>query len=301
MKREAAPDVTIVTPSYNQAGFIEATIRSVLSQQGVLIEYLIMDGGSTDGTVSILENYRGQLEYESEKDRGQADAINKGFRRARGRVLAYLNSDDTYLPGAVGRALGFLDSHPEYALVYGEGYHVDAAGRILDRYYTEPFDFERLAEICFICQPTVFFRRELLASIGYLDAGLQYCMDYDYWIRASKRYSIGYIPAYLAASTLHPETKTLSRKYAIHREILATVQRHYGRVPVRWIAAYAHASLERYLTRKGKYRDALFRILVYSLFAFKYISVNHSLPLTDFLSRLNGTAPDEKDVQGSRF
>ena len=287
MGKMSEPDVSIITPSYNQGSFIETTIRSVLSQEGVQIEYLVMDGESSDGTVAILEQYRDRLEFISEKDSGQAAAINKGFRKARGRIIAYLNSDDTYLPGALAKAVQFMDEHPEYALAYGEGYHVNAEGKIIDRYPTEPFHYERLSEICFICQPTAFLRREVLQTVGYLDESLHYCMDFDYWIRVARQHPVGYIPAYLATSTLHARGKTLSKKYEAHREMLATVGKHYGRVPSRWIAAYAHASLERYLSREGRFKDTLFRLLVYSLFTLKYLSVNHTFPLKELLRRLN--------------
>jgi glycosyltransferase involved in cell wall biosynthesis len=286
MPDSCPPDVTVVTPSYNQGIFIEETILSVLNQTGVTIEYLVMDGGSTDSTIEILEKHRGRLEFVSEKDKGQTDAINKGLRRSRGRILAYLNSDDTYLPGAVAKAVRFLDSHSEFAMVYGEGYHVDVQGRFLERYYTEAFDFRRLAEICFICQPTVFFRRELLATVGYFDASLQFCMDYDYWIRVGKQYAVSYVPEYLATSKLHSEGKTLHKRVAFHEEIVRTVQRHYGHVPVRWIAAYAHAYLERYLSRQGRARDVAFRILVHAIFLAKYIATNRRLPINDFMTRL---------------
>jgi len=287
MARSSPPDVTIVTPSYQQAAFVQETILSVLGQTGVRLEYLVMDGGSTDGTLEILETYRSRLQYVSEKDKGQTDAINKGFERSGGRILAYLNSDDTYLPGALAKAVHFLDEHPEFAMVYGEGYHVDAGGNFLERYYTEPFDFQRLAEICFICQPTVFLRREMLSSVGYLDTRLQYCMDYDYWIRIGKQYAVGYLPDYLATSRLHAENKTLFEKVQVHREILSTIHSHYGRVPARWIAAYSHALLERYLSRKDRIHDTAFRLLVNAIFLVKYMVLNKRLPLGDSMRSLN--------------
>ena len=287
MNKPGPPDVTVVTPSYQQASFIEETIQSVLTQTGVTTEYLVMDGGSTDGTLEILERYRSRLQYLSEKDQGQADAINKGFQRAQGRILAYLNSDDTYLPGALTKAVHFLDEHPEFAMMYGEGYHVDAQGRFLGRYYTEPFDFQRLAQVCFICQPTVFVRREMLSAVGYLDTRLQYTMDYDYWIRIGKRYAIGYLPEYLARSRLHPENKTIFQRIQVHQEILDTVRRHYGRVPARWIAAYSHALLERYLSREDRVRDLTFRLLIKAIFLWKYVVTNKTLPLGDSMRRLN--------------
>ena len=125
------PLVTVVTPSYNQARFIRETIESVLKQDYPRIEYLVIDGGSTDESVSILREYSDHLRWVSEPDRGQAHAINKGWRQARGCILAYLNADDLYMPGAVAQAVAALVAHPEAAAVYGEGYHVDKEGRIL--------------------------------------------------------------------------------------------------------------------------------------------------------------------------
>lgn len=293
------PDVTIVTPSFNQGQFIEETILSVLNQTGADIEYIVMDGGSTDGTLEILEKYAGRLQYFSERDRGQTDAINKGLRRARGRILAYLNSDDAYFPGAVAKAVRFLDDHPEFAMVYGEGYHVDAQGNFMERYYTEPFDFRRLAEICYICQPAVFFRREVLSALGCFDASLQYCMDYDYWIRVGKRFSVGYIPEYLAASRIHSETKTLSKRVEFHEEIVRTVKRHYGHVPVRWIAAWAHAWLERYLSRNTRAKDLAFRALVRLIFLAKYVAVNRRIPVRDIVARMKRDDDWDTDAAGT--
>jgi glycosyltransferase involved in cell wall biosynthesis len=297
-----SPDITVVTPSYNQGAFIEETIQSVLSQTDVSLEYLVMDGGSTDGTVKILEKYAGRLEFVSEKDKGQTDAINKGLHRSHGKIVAYLNSDDVYLRGAVGKAVRFLGDHPEFAMVYGEGYHVDIHGKIMERYYTEPFDYRRLAEICFICQPTVFLRRELLSTIGYFNAGLNYCMDYDYWMRVGKQYAVGYIPEYLALSRIHSEGKTLSKQLPFHAEILRTVKNHYGYVPWRWVAAYAHKYLERFLTRETWAKERAFRVLVRLIFLFKYMAVNRKLPIDDFMKqfrRRNDWKEDRWEEAGS--
>jgi glycosyltransferase involved in cell wall biosynthesis len=239
--------VSIVTPSYNQGQYIEDTIQSVLQQDYPDLEYLVFDGGSTDHTRDILRRYEGRLLWVSEKDRGQADAINKGFRAARGEILGWLNSDDTYLPGTIRRVVEYFRTHRDVGMMYGEGYHVDAAGQVIERYYTEPFNFERLAEICFICQPTVFLRAEVVNAIGPLDIGLRFCLDYDYWMRVAKQFRIGYLGEYLANSRLHIETKTLSQRVSFHQEILHTVRKHYGLVPVRWFYSYAHACLSEKL------------------------------------------------------
>jgi glycosyltransferase involved in cell wall biosynthesis len=241
------PLVSIVTPSYNQGGYIEETIRSVLQQDYSNMEYLVLDGGSTDNTLAILQRYSGRLSWISEKDQGQADAINKGFRMAKGEILAWLNSDDTYLPGTIRKVVEYFQTHHDVGMVYGEGYHIDAMGKILERYYTEPFDFQRLSEICFICQPTAFLRAEVFRALGPLDDELRYSLDYEYWMRLAKRFRIGYLSDYLANSRLHIETKTLSQRVKFHQEILHTVKRHYGRVPMRWIYAYVHGYLSEKL------------------------------------------------------
>lgn len=252
-----APLVSVVTPSYNHGSYIEATIQSVLSQDYPNLEYIVVDGGSQDNTVEILKRYAGRLLWVSEPDRGQADAINKGFRMACGEILAWLNSDDTYLPGAVRQVTQYFQTHPDVSMVYGEGHHVDVEGNILERYPTEPFNYQRLSECCLICQPTVFFRADVFREVGPLDIHLHYCLDYEYWMRIAKRFRIGYLEAYLATSRLHMDTKTLSQRVAVHEESLRVVKHYYGRVPASWLYAYAAA----YLTEKllpnlqGIYRD----------------------------------------------
>jgi glycosyltransferase involved in cell wall biosynthesis len=241
------PLVSIVTPSYNQGRFIEETIQSVLNQNYPNLEYLVLDGGSRDNTLDILKRYEGRLVWISEKDRGQADAINKGFRLAKGDILGWLNSDDTYLPGAIRKVVQYFQAHRDVGMLYGEGYHVDSAGKIIERYYTEPFDFQRLGEICFICQPTAFLRAEVFRAIGPLETSLRYCLDYEYWMRVAKRFRISYLDDYLANSRLHFETKTLSQRVEFHQEILETVRKHYGHVPERWIYAYVHGYLNEKL------------------------------------------------------
>jgi glycosyltransferase involved in cell wall biosynthesis len=237
------PLVTVVTPSLNQGRFIRETIDSVLGQGYPAIEYLVMDGGSTDETISILEDYGDRLTWVSEPDAGQASAINTGWRRGRGAILAYLNSDDAYRPGAVERAVAALAEHPGADVVYGEAYHVDETGRILDRYPTEPFSLGRLAEVCFLCQPAVFLRRSAVERVGYLDESLQFSMDYDLWIRLARVARFARVPDYLANSRLHAENKTLGQRARAHAEILPVVWRHFGHVPPSWAYAYARAVL----------------------------------------------------------
>lgn len=236
------PRVSIITPSLSQGAFIEETIKSVLSQDYPHIEHIIVDGGSSDNTLDILEKYGDRTTWISEPDRGQADAVNKGFRMAKGDILGWLNSDDTYNPGAIRTAVEYLTQHPEVVMVYGDAYYIDREGRITGKYSTEPFRFERLAESCIICQPTVFIRAEVFKRIGELDVNLQFCMDYDYWIRIGKCYpsaKIAYLKGrYLANSRMHSETKTFRMPERHFEESMETVKRHFGSVSHSWMCAY---------------------------------------------------------------
>jgi glycosyltransferase involved in cell wall biosynthesis len=280
------PLVTIITPSYNQGRFIEETILSVLNQDYPNIEYIVMDGGSTDQTLDLLRKYNGRLTWFSEKDKGQTDAINKGLRLAKGEILGYLNSDDTYLPGAISRAVLYLTvENPQAVFVYGEGYHITAEGNVIERYPTEPFDFRHLAETCFICQPTTFWKREVIEKIGLFNENLQYAMDYDYWIRVAQHYkSLGYLPEFLANSRFYPETKTLSKRLEAHAEILNVIKTHYGKgnIPSTWIYAYAHMYMDRQVSRKTKSGNAVFIIGMILMTAVKFLQYNYKIPVSEF-------------------
>ena len=277
----ARPLVTIVTPSFNQGRFIRETIESVLAQSYPEIEYLVMDGGSTDETLAVLRSYGGRLAWVSERDRGQADAINKGWRRTRGAIVAFLNSDDLYLPGAVEHAVEYLTGHPEVGAVYGEGYHVDEQGKVIERYPSEPFDMARLEETCFICQPTVFLRRELVERVGYLDESLRYCMDYDLWIRAARVAPFGFTPHYLAATRVHAETKTLGQRVPAHAEIMTMIRRHFGHVSANWVYAYAHAVLGP-RRRESAWADARFVVSLVGVSLAQFLRHNRRVPLAEW-------------------
>lgn len=238
------PLVSIVTPSYNQGRFIERTIESVLSQDYPHIEYLVLDGGSKDETVEILKKYSHKVRWVSRRDRGQSDAINQGLKSARGEILAYLNSDDTYTPGAIRRAVEYLVGHPTCDLVYGQGWHIDADDKIMEPYPTEPFDAERLASRCFICQPTAFWRRRLHDKIGYFDEDVHFVMDYEFWMRAAKVARIATLDEYLANSRLWEDNKTLGSRHKHLYQALEVVHRHYGQVPMHWIHSYTGFVME---------------------------------------------------------
>lgn len=254
------PLVSIVTPSYNQGEFIKATIESVLNQDYPNIEYFVMDGGSTDNTVEILKSYGDRIHWVSEKDAGQADAVNKGIRRANGQIIGWLNSDDTYLEGAVSKMVSYFKEHSDTDMVYGEGYYTNKEGEITERYLTEKYDYHRLAEMCIICQPSAFFTKEIVEKAGMLDIEHQLSMDYELWLRMAKIGKIAYIPDYIATSRFYEENKTLSRRTEVFEETCKAVKKHYGYVPISWVDGYADYLAEG--TRGFKFNWHDFRLFV---------------------------------------
>jgi glycosyltransferase involved in cell wall biosynthesis len=256
---ESAPEplVSIVTPSFNSGRFLEETIRSVLDQDYPRIEYLVMDGGSTDGTLDILRRYAGHLQYVSEADHGQTDAVNRGFGLSHGSIFAFLNADDTYLPGAVSAAVRAFREDPELGAVYGDAWHVDQDGRRISPYPVEPFSPERLARRCFICQPAAFLHREAFQAAGMLDPTLRFALDYDLWIRVSRRYRMKKIDAFLATSRMHHENKTVRQMAAAMRETLHVLKRHFGYVPYNWLYGYGHHWRTGEMVALGAPRPAL--------------------------------------------
>jgi hypothetical protein len=200
----------------------------------------------------------------------------------RGDILAYLNSDDIYLPNALSKAAAYLVMHPEVAAIYGEGYHIKEDGTVIERYPTEPYDRKRLAETCFICQPTVFIRRSILEEIGFLDESLSYSMDYDLWLRIAERYSWSYLPEYLACTRFYPETKTLGKRVEAHKEIMQVVYRRNHFVPPSWIYGYGHAFCERYFNREKRWGNLLFITALISISLIKFIEYNHYVPMSEW-------------------
>lgn len=239
------PSLCVVTPSYNQAPFLPLTIESVLGQGIEGLDYIVVDGGSTDGSVDVLRRYDGRLRWVSERDRGQADAVNKGIRATSAEIIGWINSDDVYYAGSFEAVLDAFDSSPEVDVIYGDADHIDEAGRILEPYPTEDWNLSRLYDRCFICQPALFFRRRVVERFGFLDERLQYCLDYEYWLRlglAGVRFLR--LDRRLAGSRLYATTKTLGSRYAVHREINDMFRGLGGPVPERWLANWAHVVVD---------------------------------------------------------
>lgn len=244
----AAPDArlkfSIVTPSFNQGEFIRRTVLSVARQQGVAVEHVVVDGGSSDCTVDVLREFGPLVKWVSEKDKGQAHAVNKGIVATDGDIIGWLNSDDIYYPGALKRVAKYFREHPDIDVVYGQADHIDVHDWAFEDYPTEPWDFERLHDTSFICQPALFLRRRVIEQHGLLDDSLHYCMDYEYWLRLGRAgVKFGYLEEKLAGSRLYADNKTLGSRVKVHREINEMFKNRFGKTPKRWLKNYAHITM----------------------------------------------------------
>ena len=212
MKPALLPLVSIITPSFNQANFLEATIQSVLGQSYPHIEYIIIDGGSTDGSVNIINKHSDRLAYwESVKDNGQTDAINKGFAIAKGDILAWLNSDDTYAnPNAVADAVNFLIANPDVAMVYADCNFINEQDEVIGKFAARQTDYAKLRSgYVHIPQQTMFFCAKYWKQLGPLDPSFYFAMDYDLWVRIAKHAEIKYLPGKTWANfRMHTSSKT---------------------------------------------------------------------------------------------
>ncbi len=229
---ERLPLVSIVTPSYNQARFLPDTIDSVLNQTYPNIEYIVIDGGSTDGSVELLENYADRIDYwVSEPDKGQTDAINKGFAQANGEILAWLNSDDTYQPEAVADAVRLMQQYPEYGLVYGEANFIDQHGNEIGRFPAAQTSYDQLRRgYVHVPQQSSFWRADLMKQVGALDDSLYFAMDYDLWLRLAEISRIKYFPGRVWANfRLHGESKTIAEDDRCWVEMVQIHRRDGGR------------------------------------------------------------------------
>jgi glycosyltransferase involved in cell wall biosynthesis len=223
--------VTIVTPSFNQGEFIADAIESVLGQDYTAIEYIVMDGGSTDGTLAVLQGYGDRIHWTSGPDGGQTDAIHRGFMAGSGQYLAWLNADDRYVPGAISAAIQRLDADPSAALLYGLGEFVDRDGGGAEPCaQVGPWSFERLVgTLNLVLQPATVFRRDAYLAVGGLDRSLHYVMDYDLWIRLGARYPVIFLPRLLAQARVYGETKTSTGGLPRMEEMERMVRRNCGR------------------------------------------------------------------------
>lgn len=219
MSTPELPLVSVITPSLNQARYLETAIRSVLGQDYPNLEYLVIDGGSTDGSLAILERYAGRLSYwASEPDRGQAEAINKGIRMAKGDIVAWLNSDDAYMPGAVAAAVQAMLHHSDAGMVYADGLMVDSELRLLDPHRYRTLTALELLSFEVLLQPTVFIRREALDDVGLLNEAYHLILDHELWLRIAGKFDIRHVPAFWALERTHEHAKTIEQAAEFVRE-----------------------------------------------------------------------------------
>lgn len=248
--------VSIVIPSFNQVSYLETTLLSVLGQDYPRVETIVMDGGSTDGSADVIRSYEKRLAYwVSEKDAGQADAINKGMARARGEIVAWLNSDDYYLPGAVRAALRAFERNPDALLVYGNMLAVDERGQTINALRYRQLTLEDLLSFQIIGQPAVFMRRAAFERAGGLDRSYHFLLDHHLWIRIAAQGRILHVPQTWAAARYHAEAKNRARASEFGSEafrILNEVERDANLAPAfakikRRARASAHRVDARYL------------------------------------------------------
>jgi glycosyltransferase involved in cell wall biosynthesis len=245
------PLVSIVTPSLNQGPYIGEALDSVANQDYPSIEHIVVDGGSTDGTLDLLRARAG-VQWISEPDDGQADAINKGFRLARGTIFAWLNADDYYLPGAVTAAVEALRKTGA-GLVHGGWRQVQADGTIVRDVPAVPFDYRRQLEVANrVAQPGSFFTRAAFEAVGGLDASYRYAMDYELWLKLGERFEVTTVDAILGAYRYHPTSKTVAESHGFVAETWRASRSHGARLRSRMF-------LEYYLPREHPW---MYRLLI---------------------------------------
>jgi glycosyltransferase involved in cell wall biosynthesis len=233
------PLVSLVTPSFQQAAYLRGCVESVLRQDYPALEYEVVDGGSTDGSVEVLQSFGAQLRWRSAPDNGQADAINAGLRRAKGDVVGFLNSDDLLLPGAVAAAIRALTDHPEVDVVYGRASVVDSAGRPLRPFPTRAFDPDIFIQHCFISQPAAFWRRSVHERFGYFATEFDHTLDYEFWIRVMRGgVRFLYVDEEWACAREHTAAKSQRLRGEIFRQIRDLQIRHLGYCGRNWWEQY---------------------------------------------------------------
>ena len=237
-----APLVTVAVPSYNQGRYLDQALASIFEQE-VPVEVFVVDGGSSDESSEIIRRWAPHLAgWRSHADDGQAAAINEGIAAGCAPYVAWLNSDDLYLPGGLAALCAALGANPAAAMAYGRAWHVDADGRRKGPVWVRPFSERWLANACFICQPATLIRRSAWQAIAGVDAALTMAMDYDLWWRLYRQFGPPtMVDRDVAANREHADTKTGTRRRDHYTEAIAVVRKHYGRVPFKWWLAQPYA------------------------------------------------------------
>jgi glycosyltransferase involved in cell wall biosynthesis len=286
--RQSWPKISIITPSYNQGQFIERTLKSVLDQEYPNLEFIVMDGNSSDQTVKVLKKYDRLVKegkfgkkinfiWRSEKDGGQTNAINKGLKIATGDILAYLNSDDTYEPQALRIIARYFLEHSQVQFVYGKGQLIDINDKPIGMYNDFQVDTEKLHRNCGVSQPTAFWRRKVLEKVGFFNESFQYTMDYEYWVRVSKNFKMVYLPQILASTRIHPDAKTSNQTQKLYQNAIRVQKLHYPFVHHDWIFTYSDGLV--HAAKNGSwYQEIWYWSVLFIASFFFQVWWNHQLP-----------------------
>jgi glycosyltransferase involved in cell wall biosynthesis len=234
-----SPLVTIAVPSFNQGRFLDDALASIFNQ-AVAVEVFVADGGSTDETLAVIRKWASRLAgWRSHRDGGQAAAINECIARGTAPYVAWLNSDDLYLPGGLSAMLESLQNSADWPAIYGKAWNVDAQLRRISRVRVQAFSRSRLARRCVISQPATLIRRSAWEAVGGLDESLHMALDYDLWWRLFNQFGVlGYVGQDIALNRDHAQTKTRTQRKQHYREAVTVVRKHHGRVPFRWWLAW---------------------------------------------------------------
>ena len=234
--------ISVITPSYNQAEFIDATVQSVLNQNTPADEYIIVDGQSTDETLQKLAPHAQQIKIISESDHGQTDALNKGFKLAQHEIIGWLNSDDLYFPETLETVKKIFETDDSVDVVYGDAIFINSDGKKIGYYPVESNLHKTLLSDCVLCQPAVFFKKSLLDKHGFLNESIAFGMDYDLWLRLLIRGAkFHYIPKTLAQQRLHDAAKTFNSRVAANKETCELIYHYSGKLPLHRAVLYSAA------------------------------------------------------------
>lgn len=236
------PLVTIAVPSYNQGRFLEQALDSIF-QQECSVEVFVLDGGSTDSTLSVIDRWKDRLAgWRSHSDDGQAAAINEGIAHGRAPYVCWLNSDDWFLPGAFSKLFHELEHHQDVPMAYGRAWNVIHESGKQYPVWVEPFSLRRMSLRCIISQPATLIRRSVWESVGGVDPEMHMAMDYDLWWRIYKSWGAPkFVDEYVAVNRVHAETKTNTLRFRHYREAIEVVRKHNGSVPLKWWLAQPYA------------------------------------------------------------
>jgi glycosyltransferase involved in cell wall biosynthesis len=301
----AGPGITVVIPSFNHGRFIDEAIRSLLDQNHPDLEIIVVDGGSTDDTVDRLGRYGSRILWSSERDRGQADALAKGFARATKPWLTWLNSDDIQCNGALAVVVETIGRRLDADVVFGRGHYIDEKSAFLSDYPTITLDREKdsakaLFESGYVAQPSVYFRRDLYRKVGGVDTSLEYVMDYELWVRfALAGATFVAIQRDISGNRWHQDAKTVAGLSELHAEAIKIQIRHYGKVSSYFVQAISDDILAKRHCRCVNASNVLFWRWIY--FKAVWIRLNARSPIYCIRGLFHATIAKSGSVIGDRI